>query len=448
MIARLRSFWLNVNASYWFYPGLFSAIAALAAIGTVWLDRNGFAEWLNNVAWIQPSRPEGARTVLTVIAGSMIATAATVFSITIAAVAYASGTYGPRLLTNFMEDKGNQISLGVFIATFVYALMVLRVVRSEDERAPSEMDAVATTLPGFTPQLSLLVATSLALFAVAVLVYFLHHIPASIRINTVLAGIGRRLIHDVRNRYPTDGEGREPRHQSAGVPVAAIATGYVMIIDFDTLDEIAERHGSTIALKVRTGDFVHPDVVLVELSGAEPTDAIADDIRDCFSTGGMRTATQDLEYLIDEIVEIALRALSPGINDPFTSITAMHWLSAAMAELSRRDLDRGPEQEDYSWDRVQPLDDGYEHFLARGFGVIRASAAADALASQNFLKSLYSAASTCKSDGRRDVLLEEGRALLAQARSALEGPSLAELEDRFEKFQAAMAALGEERRAG
>lgn len=448
MIARFRSFWLSVNASYWFYPALFSLIALVLSFVTIYLDRNGGAEWLNEVSWIQPSRPEGARTVLTVIAGSMIGVASTVFSITIAAVAYASGNYGPRLLTNFMEDKGNQLSLGVFIATFVYAVMILRVVRGEDERAASAADAASTSLPGFTPQLSLLVATLMAIWAVAVLVYFLHHIPASIRINTVLAGIGRRLIHDVRNRYPADGEGREPRHQSDGEPVAAMATGYVKIIDFDTLDEIAKRQGSTIALKVRTGDFVHPEIVLVELSGAEPTDDIAGEIRECFSTGAMRTAAQDLEYLIDELVEIALRALSPGINDPFTAITAMHWLAAAMAELGRRDLDRGPEQEDYSWDRVQPLDDGYEHFLARGFGVIRASAAADALASQNFLKSLHAAASTCKSDGRRDVLLEEGRALLAQARSELDGPSLAELEDRFESFSAAMAGLAEERRRG
>ena len=203
MIARIRSILLSINASYWFFPALFSILAIVLALATVYLDRNGAAEWLQQFAWLHPSRPEGARVTLSVIAGSMIGVASTVFSITIAAVAYASGNYGPRLLTNFMEDRGNQLSLGVFIATFTFSLMVLRTVRGEDERAASAIEEAATSLPGFTPQLSLLVAMALAILAVAVLVYFLHHIPASIRINTVLEGIGERLISDIRSRYPT-----------------------------------------------------------------------------------------------------------------------------------------------------------------------------------------------------------------------------------------------------
>ncbi|MFN2259596.1 MAG: DUF2254 domain-containing protein [Parasphingopyxis sp.] len=445
MISTLRSLWLNINASYWFYPGLFSVIAALAAIGTVWLDRNGFAEWLNNVAWIQPSRPEGARTVLTVIAGSMIATAATVFSITIAAVAYASGTYGPRLLTNFMYDKGNQLSLGVFIATFVYALMVLRVVRSEDERAPSEMDAVATALPGFTPQLSLLVATSLALFAVAVLVYFLHHIPDSIRINTVLKGIGRRLIEDIRERFPDNGGSDEPNAQKSGEAVTGIDAGYIKIIDFEALNEIAESHGACIALKVRTGDFVHCRSPLVEVSGTEMAERLGSDIRAAFSIGGMRTPTQDLEFLFDELVEIALRALSPGINDPFTALTSLHWLAAATAELGDRDLDRGPEQENYDRARIQPLEDDYAHFLERGFGGIRASAAGSVIASLKFLDSLHSAALGANSPHRLGLLRQEAERLIEQARTVLEGPSLEQIEKRYRRLLGEFAELdGEE----
>ncbi|MBC2777263.1 DUF2254 domain-containing protein [Parasphingopyxis marina] len=439
MIARFRSFWLSVNASYWFYPGLFSLLAAILAFVTVYLDRNGMAEWLNEVSWIHSSRPEGARTVLTVIAGSMIAVASTVFSITIAAVAYASGNYGPRLLTNFMQDKGNQLSLGTFIATFVYALMVLRVVRGEDERPSDAVEAAATQLPGFTPQLSLLIATVLALIAVAVLVFFLHHIPDSIRINTVLKGIGQRLIWDIRERFPDEDGGVEPEKPEPGEAVLATATGYVKIIDFETLDSIAEDKGGVVALRIRTGDFIHPRKPIAEWSGAELTDEIADAIRDCFSAGGMRTPTQDLEFLFDELVEIALRALSPGINDPFTAITSMHWLGAAMAELCHRDLDRGPEQESYDRDRVQPLDDDFAHFMQRGFGGIRASAAGSAMASKKFIDVLQDCGLACASKQRRDLLVEEARLLLVQAHTAMEGPSLDELEARFAEFKSAMA---------
>lgn len=442
MIARLRSFWLNVNASYWFYPALFSIIAGVAAFVTVYLDRNGFADWLNEVSWIHSSRPEGARTVLTVIAGSMIGVASTVFSITIAAVAYASGNYGPRLLTNFMQDKGNQLSLGVFIATFVYAVLVLRVVRGADEQASDSVDAAATALPGFTPQLSLLIATVLALFAVAVLVYFLHHIPDSIRINTVLKGIGARLIDDIGERFPEDGSGAEPGKQASGEAVMATDTGYVKIIDFETLDSIAERTGGVIALKVRTGDFIHPLMPIAEMSQADLSDAIGDDIRACFSAGGMRTPTQDLEFLFDELVEIALRALSPGINDPFTAITSLHWLGAAMAELGHRNLDRGPEQDNYDRNRVQPLDDDFEHFLKRSFGGVRASAAGSPLASKKFIDALQTTSLACNSDQRRRLLLEEGTKLAIQARTNMQGPSLEELEERFDNFAEAIQKMG------
>ena len=158
MTAELRFFWARLNANYWFYPALFSLLAAVLATIMVYLDRSGFAEFLNDVEWIVPARPKGAADMLTVMAGSMIGVASTVFSITIAAVAYASGNYGPRLLTNFMEDRGNQVSLATFIGSFVYALIVLRAVRAEDETPATTGEAAATALPGFTPQLSLLVA--------------------------------------------------------------------------------------------------------------------------------------------------------------------------------------------------------------------------------------------------------------------------------------------------
>ena len=202
MTARLQMFWRNVNASYWFLPALFSIAALLLATLTLWLDRSGWAAFLNDVSWLQPARPDGAINMLTVIAGTMIGVASTVFSITIAAVAYASGNYGPRLLTNFMEDRGNQFSLATFIGTFVYTITILRTVRAEDEVPASIEDAAVSYLPGFVPQLSLLVAFALMLLSVSVLVYFLNHIPASIKINTVLKGIGARLLEDIKERFP------------------------------------------------------------------------------------------------------------------------------------------------------------------------------------------------------------------------------------------------------
>jgi len=312
--------------------------------------------------------------------------------------------------------------------------MILRVVRNEAETPTDAMDAAATPLPGFTPQLSLLVATVLALVAVAALVFFLHHIPASIRINTVLHGIGSRLIRGIEQRFPEDADPAEPSDPISGEPVRATKTGFIKIIDFASLDEIAEREKAVIALRVRTGDFVHPDVPLLEIKDAEPDDELRDQLHLCFDTGSIRTAVQDLEFLFDELVEIALRALSPGINDPFTAITSMQWMGAATGQLAARDLNRGPEQQDYDRKRVQPLNDDFAHFLRRGFGGVRASAAASALAAVQFLECLANAATACRSEDRRDQIRAEGERLMEQARMDMHGPSLDTLEARYRDF--------------
>ena len=429
MRSSLRAAWLDVKASYWFIPSLLTFAALLLAFGTIHLDRVWGIQWLTSFPWFEGSRPEGARAQLTVIASAMIAISSTVFAITIAAVAYASGNYGPRLLTNFMNDRGNQVSLGVFIATFVYNLSVLRVVRNpEDTPAPDESRVEALT--AFVPQLSMLVSAASAVLAVGVLVYFLHHIPASIRINTVLGGIGRRLIRDIERRFPLEGGSSEPGERMQGMPVTARSVGYIEIIDFAELDEIARKEELSIALRVRTGDFIHPHLPVVETSESA-CDELHARILSCFSLGDSRTPTQDLEFPIDELVEIALRALSPGINDPFTAITSIHWMGAALAKLADRDLREGPEQESYEAARVQPVADDFEHFVQRSFGAVRASAAANPIAAKIFLETLGGVSQGATSATRRDILALEARAFAEQAELELEGPSLREVRERM-----------------
>ena len=447
MFTRLRAFWHRINASYWFYPGLFALLAVALALTTLWLDRSGMASWLGNVKAIQPARPQSASNMLTVIAGSMIGVASTVVSITIAAVAYASGNYGPRLLNNFMEDRGNQLSLATFIATFVYALTVLRAVRREDEATllmPGE-----DSLPGFVPQLSLLTAYVLTGIAIAVLVYFLNHIPASIRINSVLRGIGDRLIEGIDRAYPEKNRGPRDRENRDGVPIKATYVGYVQLIDYQRLQEIAEREGGCIVLAIRTGAFVHPGVVIAwwcpaKSEQAERAEAKlpADAIRECLALGSSRTPHRDLEFLMDELVEIGLRALSPGINDPVTAITALHWIGAATARLGERDLRLkiDLENEEGGKDLVVPVEAGYSHFIARGFGAMRSMAATNRLAAVAMFDTLVNATRTLDDATRLSEIRREGEQLVRQAREHLKGPELELVEARYAGFENQMAA--------
>ncbi|ANU08748.1 DUF2254 domain-containing protein [Paraurantiacibacter namhicola] len=440
MIASLRNFWFKARASYWFWPALFSLLALGLALTTVWLDRTGQAAFLNDVEWLQPARPDGASNMLTVIAGSMIGVASTVFSITIAAVAYASGNYGPRLLTNFMENRGNQLSLGVFIATFVFAITVLRSVRAEDEAGFLETQSNA--LPGFVPQLSLLTAYVLMGISIMVLVYFLNHVPSSIRINSVLEGIGRRLIADIKVLFDRPARGEVMMEVPEGRAVTATETGYIQGIDYERLHRIAEKAGGHIKLAVRTGDFVHPRMPLVQWSDDDGLDDLHDtEVRKCMTLGGMRTPAQDLHFLIDELVEIGLRALSPGINDPFTAITVLHWLGAATAELGRRNLDRAfGDNDDPEEDRISLLSDDYAHFLNRGLGTMRSAVATSPPATMVMFDVLSNASTTLNDETRHALLIKEGEQLVAQAREHLSGPDLHGVEARHQSFLQAMDA--------
>ncbi|UAB77953.1 DUF2254 domain-containing protein [Erythrobacter sp. SCSIO 43205] len=434
MTAEIRFFWARLNANYWFYPATFAILAAVLGFVAVYLDRNGFAQFLSNYDWLVPVRPKGAVDILTVMAGTMIGVASTVFSITLVAVTYASSSYGPRLLTNFLEDKGNQVSLAAFIGTFVYTMIVLRSVRAEDEVAASTSDAVATNLPGFAPQLSLLIAYLMVGACVGVLVFFLHHVPSSIRISMVLEKVGKQLLNAVRDTYPIEEEFRDARQSEGGETIAATSSGYVQMIDFEDLEHCANEHGCILSLRVRTGDFVHRDLPLLDVKGASAQD-LREAVQPHFTLGPVRTREQDPQYLIDQLVEIGLRALSPGINDPFTAITALHWLGAVTSEIARRDLRKDVCGKDADECPVIPLPDTYEHYLQRGLGSMRSAVATSHSATMVMLDVIAKAAHPVTSSERKAGLRNQADLLIEQAREHLVGADLRQAEERYREVQ-------------
>lgn len=430
MRAKLRSLALAIRGSYWFIPALLTLAALILSFVTWALDIRLGDSWMGDFHYLKQTKAEGARTILQVIAGSTIGIAGTIFSITFAAVVFASGNYGPRLLSNFMNDRGNQVTLGVFIATFVFTLMTLRIVRT-----PDEPGVFGTPHGGFVPQISILTALGLAVLSVAVLVYFLHHMPSSIQINNVVARIGRTALNGVDGRYPDPWQG--PLEQAAaarGEPVPAHDTGYIEVIDFGTLRALAQRQGAELRLAVRAGDFVHAGLPLAYIGGSLG-DGCQATLRSAFAFGSARTPSQDIEFSIDELVEICLRALSPGINDPFTAITAIHWLGALTGALAARSLDRDPDGEAYGEGGVYCLADDFLHFLMRGFGATRGAVATSELAALAQLEAIEGAGANCPAFDRRAALRNEAERLMVQAQGALSGPALERVQLRFDEFR-------------
>lgn len=187
MTSFLFNLWDNIRSSYWFLPTIMSVLAGLLSRGAIQLDVHIGKNPPENLAWLFNNQPDGARAVLSTIAGSTITVAGVVFSITLVTLSGAAAQYGPRLLTNFMRDQTNQITLGTFIATFLYCLLVLRAVQN----APTGANASEASY--FVPHIALLIGLGFALASIAVLIRFIHHVPRSIHNSLLTARIGHDL---------------------------------------------------------------------------------------------------------------------------------------------------------------------------------------------------------------------------------------------------------------
>ena len=320
--AHLRKLITQLGETFWLLPGALTLLGIFGAVGLVHLDRAGAVpQWLIDGEWVYNGGGTGARTLLGAVAASTIGVAGTVFSITIAALSLAAGQMGPRLLRNFTRDRGVQITLGAFLGTFSYALMVLRSVRTQDEGA-------------FTPHLSLTVGILLAFVCVATLVYFVGHMAGRINVDTVV----ELVSDDVRSaidRLTVDEPSPEPpaaSYWTGATPIVDPRRGYLQELDADGLADWAAENDTAIRLLVRPGDYIFPGTPSALL--LKPVAAADTAIHRAMALGATRVSSTDLEFAVRQLVEVAVRALSPGINDPHTAISVLDRLGASLCDVA------------------------------------------------------------------------------------------------------------------
>jgi uncharacterized membrane protein len=337
MLTKLTNFWFSLRASLWFIPTLMVIGSAVLSYLALYADQELQLGWLQDYQSVYSGGADGARAVLSTIAGSMIGVTGIVFSITIVTLTLASSQFGPRLLRNFMSDLGNQIVLGTFIATFTYCLLILRMVAE-------------TADVNFVPHLSVTLGIALALASLGVLIYFIHHTSVSIQADTVIAAVSYDLHNAVDRLFPerigqgeqdVDGKidnlGLAPGTEPDGQVLTAQASGYIQVIESDYLLEVATQHDVILRLEHRPGDFVVAACPLVTVWPAVKADEeLAESLERAFVLGRQRTYTQDVGFALDQLVEIACRALSPGINDPFTAMACVERIGAALCRLAER----------------------------------------------------------------------------------------------------------------
>jgi uncharacterized membrane protein len=319
-------FWLH--GRLWLIPALMSIAAAAVAYLLLGPGLNVFEDFTESW-WLYSGDAGTARDLLSTLLGGMITMTSLVVSITVVVLSLAANQLGPRLIYNFIEDRRIQTVIGLFVATILYTLLVLRSVG--DDLGQAAVPHVAVTLAS--------ILTIACLFA---LLYHVNLIAHSIVSDTIVRDVANSLDRVVA-RLPKDSPQRAEdavetswRHRRS---TSTGRSGYIQVIQYEGLQELAEKHDLQIVLHIRAGHFVLRDTDHFEVRSHEPiSDEVLGEITQSVIVGSGRTPTQDLEYSMRQLVEIALRALSPSLNDPFTAIAVINRLASALEIVSRRHL--------------------------------------------------------------------------------------------------------------
>jgi uncharacterized membrane protein len=315
MVKQLDYLRNRLDASIWFIPVCISIASFALGLLMLWLERHTVYLSASLQTFAMPV--ESARQVLSVIAGSVISVGGVSFSVTMVALTLTSGQYGPKVLRHFLEDNSSKVSLGLFLGTYIYALVVLT--------GYSEADK---------PHLTVLMALLLALFAVVGFIHFIHRTATDLQADEIVESIGQRLqvslveLVSEGAQYGRSCDVAVWRRAARGQRPYLIASnrqGYVQSIDYRELVKWCVEHNCRMQVRARAGDFLVNGVCIFKVYGcpADTIEAAFDHLNSHVITGPIRTSVQDPEYPITQLNQLAARALSPGINDPGTAISCV-----------------------------------------------------------------------------------------------------------------------------
>jgi uncharacterized membrane protein len=408
-----------MRSSFWFVPAVI--VLSAVALATVLIAVDASVD-LHSVERWPPffgTGAAGARGLLTTVASSMITVAGVVFSITIVALALTSTQYTSRVLQNFMHDHINQMVLGVFVGIFAYCLMVLRTIRGGDEGT-------------FVPSLAVLVGLILASVGIFFLIYFIHHISMSIQASSILAAAAQETIAAVDHLFSEDLD--ETTDEEVGGHLAmflaeqdwsaipARKTGYIENVDVDALLALARERGIILCMERGVGEFVVENTPLVSVSGPIGLDKqMTAELNAVYVISRQRTVEQDVAFGIRQIVDVALKALSPGINDTTTAVMCVDYLTAILVRLSTRRiatrlwLDQGEL-------RVIARCPSFESLLAEAFDQIRQNAKANVAVLTRLLQALETIAGQTTNTRRKRALSQQADLIVSVALRTISTP--------------------------
>jgi uncharacterized membrane protein len=428
----LASHWRRevLRTSLWFVP----SIEVVAAIGlfavTLAFDRAAYRGEFALPGWVISGSADAARQILTAIAAAIITVVGVVFSIILVTLTLASTQFGPRMLRNFIRDRGTQVTLGTFVATFVYAVLVLA--------------AIGTGSRGdFVPHISVTTTLGLMVIDLAVLIYFIHHTAVSIQLPQVIASIAGDLAEAIKEQGSgPDRPGPETgpsavelvnRTETSGAVLLAPVSGYVQFIKYQNVVRLAARADAVINLEHRPGHFIVRGHRFGTVWPPEAAGLMRQEMSRAHVIGPHRTLTQDVSFGIDQLVEIAVRALSPATNDPFTALTCIDWLGENLCKIVAGWHPARVHRDAQGYIRLIVAEPAYDRLVQRSFEKIRQSSLGMPAVMIRALEALARIMTETTSDGQRRVLLDQAAMIdRAGERSVPEAADRADIRRRYE----------------
>ena len=391
------------------------------------------SSWIPQVLFPSQQDPGVAQIILSSIATSIMTVVSIVFAILLMTLTLASTQFSPRILVSFVRDRTTQWTLGVFLGTFSYCMAAL---------------PAARTLPHpFVPAATVSGAMLLALGCVAWLIYFIHHVSQSISVNHIVDRIARETELVIGEHMPYAGSPfrlDDLEHGSSGETGAAVLarrSGYIRYVDINRLVSLAREYGIWVRLERRVGHFIPAGVPIIRISRPDRVSLEREvHLLAAIDLGPTRTMQQDVEFGIIQIIDIALRAMSPAINDPSTAISCVDQLSRIMIRWLSRDP---PKSRYYAPPHVLRLVVPWITFqglLDTAFDQIRHYAIADLAVSLRLIRACHDIASATKRRDEQALLVELARRVLAGSSKHLSEDELTPLNQRVVSLEASILA--------
>lgn len=327
----------RLRESLWLIPGLM--VGGAGTLASLLVRSTAPAPEVPLQELLIPSSAQAALPVLQVVGASVITVTSVVFSLTVVALQITAGNYSPRALRTFLRDLGTQLVLGTFLATFAYSYIVLQNVTTLSR------DAAAA----WAPQVAFMVVPAFVLASLVALVFFIHHVTQAIRVDLILKEVTEEALGSIETVHPEEGNRSVTQHPRDLVPdnavhVTSATTGFVQSFGLTELLQMLAEHDLVVAFRPTVGDHILEGATMAWVwerdadSVADVTSDVEQEVRDAVQIGRERSMDQDVAYGIRQLVDIAVRALSPGVNDPNTAVATVLHLTVVYRRLLARQL--------------------------------------------------------------------------------------------------------------